>query len=92
MSADAKVTGAPDVSCCFQRCVSAEERPRESVRRDGVEKVGWGWRDGPSAARHLGDSPERPAPLSHLLLVDVRGVDSGPSGCRLDRRSGWRFS
>lgn len=36
--------------------------------------------------------PERPAPLSHLLLVDVQGVDSGPSGCRLDRRSGWRFS
>lgn len=50
-----------------------------------------GWREGPGMlgwARHLPDSPERPASLSHLLLMDAERGDGlrGPSGRVEDAR------
>lgn len=71
---------APDASRCVQRWGTAEERPGESEGA-GTEGVGV---EGQSRISRLDQTssrfPGEACSLSHLLLVDVRGDDAGPSG------------
>ncbi|MEQ2295601.1 hypothetical protein AMECASPLE_016074 [Ameca splendens] len=79
-------------SCCVNQMpadvfsITAEEQPGEN----SLER--WGCMGVEGQSRHLPDSLERPSPLSHLPLLDVRGDDAGPYGHRLDGQSGLTFS